>query len=213
MKSDNSKEVFEAQNKFLEFVRASIKYPVQRNQQNRLLIVPLDFVISKKGEIISVEYSTEPRPKQMFGEFKYISEQKYLDHAKYLINSYNGWIPNKNDGKYQVTNRFLPIQFYYHKNIFTESNIVLNPDIRAYYPDKSRRYRYLIYGEFGCDGTGEILAVIDKEGNPKLVECLQTNGKTNSLIVKSNFLSLGKWDPAIHKGNPVDSFIHLTIYV
>ncbi len=63
--------------------------------------------------------------------------------------------------------------FFYHLATLTDPRVILNPEIRAKYANKTSSYEYTIQGKVGCDGIGEIIAVIDEDGTPTHVECLE----------------------------------------
>lgn len=208
---ENWKEVGESLIKFDEHVKQSIIYPSVDDPNSRFHIVPINIFISKNGNLDHIECNNNPPPPVGMSMYNY--DSCFVQAAFKVIESFKQWVPEYKNKQYQFTKKYLPIQFYYHKNVFTDTTVILNPDKRTRYPQINRKYEYLINGKFGCDGIGYILAIIDETGMPYSLECLHTVGKTNAKIVQQEFLSLGNWEPALLHGKAVKSTLHTTVYV
>ena len=211
MEIDNLFEIGMANVKFTEYLRANMRYPKLANGSSRFYIVPLSIEISESGNLDLIVYSKAPGP--IREKFKYTEAKEFVDTAISLVQSFEDWVPNKVDGKTQKTKREVQISFFYHKRLFEDEELILNPDTRPIFSNKEdRRYQYVVEGRFGCDGVGAILVVIDEAGNPQDIECLWGMGKTNCIVLENEFLSLGPWEPATLNGEKVKSHMVMPIY-
>lgn len=210
MKIENYKEIVASRIKFDEHVRNSIIYPVILDFEQRFHDVPIRISVGKDGEL---EYAKYEEQKRHLGQSWVKNDQTlHISEALRVINSYRGWIPNKVNGKYQETNKIVTIFFHYHKKLVLESDIILNPDKRPKCLDNSWRTVRTIQGKNGCDGIGRVLAIVNQDGIPEELEIYNVSGKTNARIVEGDFITLGKWSPAMFKGRSVKSQINLLIY-
>lgn len=208
--TENWEEIRNSKINFQEHLRSTLIFPKIEGIQNRLLVLPLDVLITKEGNLASIEYSKSPPA--MNGMFRYKYADQFLIEAKKVITTFADWVPDKVAGEYQETRRYLPIHFFYHLATLTDPRVILNPEIRAKYANKTSSYEYTIQGKVGCDGIGEIIAVIDEDGTPTHVECLSAVGKTNYRMMEKEFLQLGNWEPAKDQGKSVKSQVVLTIH-
>ena len=210
MKIENWKEIGFATINFNEHLRNQLFYPKIEPGDDRFKVVPIDLTIGADSEIIKIELSKTPTA--LSNKYQYTLHPKFVDEAIKAIASFDKWVPNKINGDYQQTRKYLNISFFYHESILVDSDIYLNPDTRVSYPNKTDKYQLIVEGRHGCDGLGTILTIIDELGNPNDIRCLESHGKTNCEIVISEFLKLGKWKPAIQDGKSVKSQLSLTIY-
>ncbi|MFM9950033.1 MAG: hypothetical protein ACKV1O_19010 [Saprospiraceae bacterium] len=210
MMTENWEEIRNSKINFQEHLRSTLIFPKIEGIQNRLLVLPLDVLITKEGNLASIEYSKSPPAMDRMFRYKYADQ--FLIEAKKVFATFADWVPDKVAGEYQETRRYLPIHFFYHLATITDPRVILNPEIPAKYVNKTRDYEYTIQGKFGCDGIGEIIVIIDEYGNPKHIEYLSVVGKTNYQIIEEAFLQLGNWEPAKDQGKSVKSQVVLTIY-
>lgn len=210
MFAENWEAIRDSEINFQEHLRSTLIFPKIEGIQNRLLVVPIDLLITKEGILTAVEYSKSPPAMDRIFKYKYADQ--FLIEAKKVITTFDDWVPDKFAGEYQETRRYCPIHFFYHIATLTDPRVILNPEIRAKYENKTRDYEYTIQGKFGCDGIGEIIAIIDEDGNPKHIEYLSVVGKTNYQVIEEAFLKLGSWEPAKDQGKSVKSQIVLSIY-
>lgn len=210
MSNDNWKEIWESDIAFQEHLRSSIQYPKWSDPLSRFLIVPIDLVVAANGNLASFNYATNPI--KIGEKYKYTKNAEFVNIAFQIISTFNNWVPNKIDGIYLETKKYLNIRFCYHEQIFKDHSIVLNPDYRPNYPNKNRAYEYTIQGKYGCDGIVEFLVIVDKNGSLIALECLNANGKTNCQVAEHQLLKLGKWEPAMHQNKKVSTQMEITVY-
>jgi len=210
MFAENWEEIRDVRINFQEHLRSTLIFPKIEGIQNRLLVLPLDVLISKEGILTAVEYSKSPPAMDRIFKYKYADQ--FLIEAKKVFATFDDWVPDKFAGEYQETRRYLPFHFFYHMATLTDPRVILNPEIRAKYVNKTSSYEYTIQGKVGCDGIGEIIAIIDEDGRPTHVECLSAEGKTNYRMIEKEFLQLGNWEPAKDQGKNVKSQVVLTIH-
>lgn len=211
MNIENRTEVNESWRKFKEHLSSSIIYPERKSHEHRLNIVPIDIIVSPRGILQSVTYH-EHYPVR-HSSYRYATENEFVKEAMRIATSFNGWVAEKVDGAFRETSYYKEVKFFYHKRALEDRSIVLNPDVRPRYPDvDSWRYKNGILAVNGCDGEGEVLAIVDEEGELQEVECLICHGKTNQEMVIGMLLQMGKWEAAVYQGKKVKTQMELIFY-
>ncbi len=100
-----------------------------------------------------------------------------------------------------------------HPRVSSGEDICLLPDIPPRSLAKQEIINRIVHNALGCDGMGQVLAIITKEGMAEDIIMYNVAGKTNHQIIRKAFESLAPWAPAKHKGKTVVAQIRCTIYV
>jgi TonB family protein len=238
--TDLSKKNACAADKMLRNIYTNITYPEQARKNNTEGIVVVQFVINKKGEIIS--------PKIIRGLGDGLDEEVIR-----VVREMPEWIPGKQNGKKVSVSYNLPVKFKIegnapvekedteakihvigHKASKTEDKEIFSEvDQMPFFPgcadidDLEERktcatqkllmyiYKNITYPELarktGTQGTLVVRFVVDKTGKVTKPKMVKSLGQGCDVEVLRIIETMPNWEPGIHQGKPVNVYFNLPV--
>lgn len=190
------------------FIHQNKRYPAWGSSISPRSYVPIGFAI-KDGDMIDVSViSEEPR-----WDFQIPSKPEFEAEALRLMHLFNEthYFSKLFVDEQKVSRR--DIFFNYSSRVSApDSNpIVLNPDIKAQYPDGEDVLYREVQSPNGCDGIVHVLFVVEADGQLSSYENYFVTGKTNAQVAYRVLDRMPNWIPAKHNGKAVASQVDLII--
>lgn len=190
------------------------RIPLTITEDTRKSVVPMVFTIHKNGSVSNVRFNSNW--KNLYDYVKINDHPDFINESIRLIKDFNDWeyfspFPiGYSDFRHEMA--VVPSYFCHQAYFDAKSQIVLNPEIPAFYDGDVRKYEYTIQGKYGCDGIINMIVIFEIDGTISNMEYLSGQGKTNFEYAVNALKRLGRWRPAEHNGVPVRSQKALTIY-
>ncbi|SHM83434.1 energy transducer TonB [Polaribacter sp. KT 15] len=222
MEHDNHLEIQKTEFKFDNFRRLNLIYPeitgLRRLIKRRFFEVDIQFELDSNNTPQNVRKSefVNKLPRMVFqkNKFKKTNKTEFINESKKLIESFTKWKHYKKGENYINKRFFKTINFAYHPEYFLKGNdFEINPDKRPYFKEKNDEYEWIINCKYGCDGTMNLLSVVEKNGELTNIELIGISGKISNESAIQGLKSLGNLEPAIKNGKKVRTQIDLLIYI
>jgi len=133
MQIENWKEIGKSYIELTEHIRTNLIYPELNNNADRFWTVQLELVLSPDGRIKTLKPHTPDINLRI--KVHPTTRKDFINNAKKVIHSFEGWVPDLINHEYQLTKRIETVTFNYHKLTLIDQSIILNPEVRAKQPE------------------------------------------------------------------------------